>query len=182
MNDRGNRSTRRKPAPTPLCPPQIPLDQTRDWTRAAAVGSHNWEHWFLVLPKGQLPSSKCQNLSMTYKDMYRGGKKCQKVKLRCCSILPYTYNMYTNRSGSASHVETALGGSWFYVLLSSHSERLLGLSNPNYLRLFFQAWSWLGLVFICYGDMNAQNLILPPSICLHFVAAGQGNEFATHEL
>jgi hypothetical protein len=30
MNCRGNRNTRRKPAPTPLCPPQIPLDQTRD--------------------------------------------------------------------------------------------------------------------------------------------------------
>jgi hypothetical protein len=30
MNGRGNRSTRRKPAPTPLCPPQIPLDQNRD--------------------------------------------------------------------------------------------------------------------------------------------------------
>jgi hypothetical protein len=32
MNGRGNRSTRRKPAPAPLCPPQIPqipLDQTR---------------------------------------------------------------------------------------------------------------------------------------------------------
>jgi hypothetical protein len=27
------------PAPAPLCPPQIPLDQTRDSTRAAAVGS-----------------------------------------------------------------------------------------------------------------------------------------------
>jgi hypothetical protein len=27
--DRGNRSTRRKPAPAPLCPPQIPLYQTR---------------------------------------------------------------------------------------------------------------------------------------------------------
>jgi hypothetical protein len=26
---RGNRSTRRKPAPAPLCPPQIPLDETR---------------------------------------------------------------------------------------------------------------------------------------------------------
>jgi hypothetical protein len=38
MNGRGNRSTQRKPAPTPLCPPQSPLDQTRDWTRAAAVG------------------------------------------------------------------------------------------------------------------------------------------------
>jgi hypothetical protein len=30
MNGRGNRGTRRKPALTPLCPPQIPLDQTRD--------------------------------------------------------------------------------------------------------------------------------------------------------
>jgi hypothetical protein len=36
---RGNRSTRRIPAPGPLCPPQIPLDQTRDRTRGAAVGS-----------------------------------------------------------------------------------------------------------------------------------------------
>jgi hypothetical protein len=36
---RGNRSSRRKPAPAPLCPPQIPLDQTRPRTRAAAVGS-----------------------------------------------------------------------------------------------------------------------------------------------
>jgi hypothetical protein len=26
---RGNRSTRRKPSPVTLCPPQIPLDQTR---------------------------------------------------------------------------------------------------------------------------------------------------------
>jgi hypothetical protein len=25
----GNRSTRRKPAPALICPPQIPLDQTR---------------------------------------------------------------------------------------------------------------------------------------------------------
>jgi hypothetical protein len=37
---RGNRSTWRKPAPAPFCPPQIPLDQTRARTRAAAVGSH----------------------------------------------------------------------------------------------------------------------------------------------
>jgi hypothetical protein len=37
--DRGNRSTRRKPAPAPLCPPQISLDQTRARTRAAALGS-----------------------------------------------------------------------------------------------------------------------------------------------
>jgi hypothetical protein len=36
---RGNRSTRRKPAPVPLCPPQIRYDLTRARTRAAAVGS-----------------------------------------------------------------------------------------------------------------------------------------------
>jgi hypothetical protein len=36
---RRNRITRRKSAPAPLYPPQIPLDQTRARTRAAAVGS-----------------------------------------------------------------------------------------------------------------------------------------------
>jgi hypothetical protein len=35
----GNRTTRRKPAPAPLSPPQIPLDQTQARTRAAAVRS-----------------------------------------------------------------------------------------------------------------------------------------------
>jgi hypothetical protein len=38
MIGRGNRSTRRKPAPVPLCPPQTPhVARTR--TRTAAVGS-----------------------------------------------------------------------------------------------------------------------------------------------
>jgi hypothetical protein len=36
---RENRSTRRKPAPVSLCPPQIPHDLTRAPTRAAEVGS-----------------------------------------------------------------------------------------------------------------------------------------------
>jgi hypothetical protein len=36
---RGNRSTRRKPTSAPLCPPQIPHDQTQARTRAAALGS-----------------------------------------------------------------------------------------------------------------------------------------------
>jgi hypothetical protein len=34
---RDNRSTRRKPAPVPLCPPQIPHNLTRARTLAAAV-------------------------------------------------------------------------------------------------------------------------------------------------
>jgi hypothetical protein len=36
--DRGNRSTRRKPAPTPLCPPQIPLATPR-----RELGPPRWE-------------------------------------------------------------------------------------------------------------------------------------------
>jgi hypothetical protein len=36
---RGKRSTRRKPAPVLLCPPQITHDLTKARTRAAAVGS-----------------------------------------------------------------------------------------------------------------------------------------------
>jgi hypothetical protein len=36
---RGNRSTRRKPAPAPLCPPQIPHDQTR----ARTPGRRGWK-------------------------------------------------------------------------------------------------------------------------------------------
>jgi hypothetical protein len=38
MIGRGNRSTRRKPAPVPLCPPQT-AHSARMRTRAAAVGS-----------------------------------------------------------------------------------------------------------------------------------------------
>jgi hypothetical protein len=36
---RENRSTRRKPTPVPLCPPQLPHELTRARTRAAAVES-----------------------------------------------------------------------------------------------------------------------------------------------
>jgi hypothetical protein len=35
----GMRSTRRKPAPLSLCPPQIPDDLTWDLTRTAAMGN-----------------------------------------------------------------------------------------------------------------------------------------------
>jgi hypothetical protein len=39
MIGRGNRSTRRKPAPGPLCLPQIPHDLTRDLTAWATHGT-----------------------------------------------------------------------------------------------------------------------------------------------
>jgi hypothetical protein len=42
-----NRSTRRKPAPVPLCPPQMP----HDLTRAAAVGSRRLTAWAMSWPE-----------------------------------------------------------------------------------------------------------------------------------
>jgi hypothetical protein len=53
--DKGNRSTRRKPAPAPLCPPQIPHDLTRAWTLAAAVGSRRITAWAMARPTAELP-------------------------------------------------------------------------------------------------------------------------------
>jgi hypothetical protein len=47
---RGNRSTRRKPAPVPLCPPQISHDLTWDRTRAAVVGSQRLTAWAMARP------------------------------------------------------------------------------------------------------------------------------------
>jgi hypothetical protein len=47
---RGNRSTRSKPAPVPLCPPQISHELTWVWTRAAAVRSRRLTAWAMVRP------------------------------------------------------------------------------------------------------------------------------------
>jgi hypothetical protein len=41
---RGNRSTRRKPAPAPLCPPQIPHDQTQAWNPGRCGGKSATNH------------------------------------------------------------------------------------------------------------------------------------------
>jgi hypothetical protein len=54
---RGNRSTRRKPAPVPLCPPQIPHYLIWDRTRAAAVGSQRLTDWAMARPNFYLTHS-----------------------------------------------------------------------------------------------------------------------------
>jgi hypothetical protein len=47
---RGNRSTRRKPSPVPLCPSQIPHDLTRARTQAAVLGSWRLTAWAMARP------------------------------------------------------------------------------------------------------------------------------------
>jgi hypothetical protein len=46
----GNLSTGRKPAPVPLCPPQIPHDLTRARTRADAVENQLLTAWATARP------------------------------------------------------------------------------------------------------------------------------------
>jgi hypothetical protein len=60
---RGNRSTQRKPAQVPLCPPQIPHHLTWARTRAAIVGS-----WWLTASAMAQPKSKvpvCNSIIVT---------------------------------------------------------------------------------------------------------------------
>jgi hypothetical protein len=47
---KGNRSTQRKPASVPLCPPQIPHNLTWTRTRPAALGSRLLTAWALARP------------------------------------------------------------------------------------------------------------------------------------
>jgi hypothetical protein len=49
LSGRGNRSSRRKPAPVPLCPPQTP-HAARTRTRAAAMGSQRLTAWATARP------------------------------------------------------------------------------------------------------------------------------------
>jgi hypothetical protein len=66
---KGNRSTRRKPTPVPLCPPQNPYDLTRAGTRAAAKGIQRLTARTMARPIG-LPlvkgnTSRANNLPCT---------------------------------------------------------------------------------------------------------------------
>jgi hypothetical protein len=54
MLSKGNRSTRRKPAPVPLCPPQIPHGLTQARTRATSVGSRRLAAWAKSRPFANL--------------------------------------------------------------------------------------------------------------------------------
>jgi hypothetical protein len=47
---RGNRSTRSKPTPVLLCPPQVPYNLTWARTRAAAVGNRRLTAWAMARP------------------------------------------------------------------------------------------------------------------------------------
>jgi hypothetical protein len=65
---RGNLSTRRKPVPVPLCPPQIPHDLTWARTRAAAVGNRQLTTWAMARPcqRGKLDVNQSVDVYVMY--------------------------------------------------------------------------------------------------------------------
>jgi hypothetical protein len=63
---RGTRSTRWKPAPMPLSPPQIPCDLTWNWNRAAAVGNRRVTAWAMERPYSILNRSNFDLLISKY--------------------------------------------------------------------------------------------------------------------
>jgi hypothetical protein len=64
---RESRSTRRKPAPAPLCPRQIPLDQTRGRTRAAVVGSQRLTVWVMAQPSKEVKYHGYENKRVRFR-------------------------------------------------------------------------------------------------------------------
>jgi hypothetical protein len=69
---RGNRSTRRKPTPAPLCPPQIPHDSSKLTTYVALeifylFASHNRNIWEHVFENFDITRSKVESIEDVHK-------------------------------------------------------------------------------------------------------------------
>jgi hypothetical protein len=92
---RGSRSTRRKPAPVPLCPPKIPHGLTRAPTRAAAVGSRRLTAWAMARPE-QISKSVGKGIYMNCLSVSR----CSHAWLLNCILITYSYswNLWGNKN------------------------------------------------------------------------------------
>jgi hypothetical protein len=71
MIGRGNRSTRKDPAPVPFCPPQIPHDLTGAGTRATAVGRRLLTAWATARRAVLLQTLRAAQVNNTYCTFYR---------------------------------------------------------------------------------------------------------------
>jgi hypothetical protein len=85
---RGNRSTRRKPAPAPLCPPQIPLDLDRGYSIVVKL------HTFL----------KCIEII----DLFQYIKKRQRLQTRCRLITYVGMNLNKLDVGAEINTEASI--------------------------------------------------------------------------
>jgi hypothetical protein len=118
---RGSRSTWRKTAPVPLCPPQIPHDLTRARTRAAAVGIRWLTAWAIPRPQSILLQLRyrlrCQSLWIGY--VHR-------------EVITYTYEKRSARK-ILSYVETNMCICYFATI---------ACDNNFYTHSLTHSWSW----------------------------------------
>jgi hypothetical protein len=84
---RGNRSTRRKPAPAPLCPPQFPLDQRRARTWAAAVWNQRLTAWDMARPWFTLTVFARLNAVIVGSNPIQGMDICMRLFCVCVVLL-----------------------------------------------------------------------------------------------
>jgi hypothetical protein len=132
-----NEIFRRKPVPVPLCPPQIPLDQTRAGTRAVAVGSQRLIAWAMARPDPW----KVRSFSLFHfpsLTMYPGA---------LCNTTPvHFFPLF--RTGCLSL--PVLGSQWLFMQY-----------NEAYsLSYIFQHWRWRQNVPRKYG-IRPQNFTMP---------------------
>jgi hypothetical protein len=68
---RANRSTQTKPAPLPLCTPQIPRDLTWEWTWTVAVGNR----WLTAMARPSTQSFNFSKWSISQSSRFTGGER-----------------------------------------------------------------------------------------------------------
>jgi hypothetical protein len=94
---RGNRSTRIKPAPVPLCPPQILHDLTWDRTRAAAVGKWRLIAWAMARTITWIALSAVRSCAR------KRWVKSQKLQSASSLVREYCYINFVMRSSVLCH-------------------------------------------------------------------------------
>jgi hypothetical protein len=95
---RGDRSSRRKPAPVPLCPPQIQHDLTWARTRGAAVGSRRLKAWAMAWHSPLLPPLLLLLLSLS-------------LHLIINLLFPHYHHILSSCSFNVLTLRTVLSGS-----------------------------------------------------------------------
>jgi hypothetical protein len=97
MIDRGNRSTRKKPTPVPLCPPQT-LHVVRTRTRAAAVGSQWLTAWATARPIWVVSTANDENSNKnsSWKYVY-----C--IWVRLCTLFEFMPFAFSEQSVYSTH-------------------------------------------------------------------------------
>jgi hypothetical protein len=133
---RGNRSTWRKPAPMPLCPPQIP----HDLTRAAAVGNRRLTAWAMARPSMEFNPNftSAVDCNVCHKRKLWNSNCCHSaLKFTLLPVSPCSVPLYVCSSVPVSWVDLEDGVSLYLQCVSNTAHitvyRLKSRSSISYI-------------------------------------------------